>query len=263
VKVTADDIAQLLASPPPRKVPDHVGRAARKGRASWATALVGLGFGAFGMLFAGVFFPWRILDEARLAAGAAGTVTGVVSSAHDTNMKVNGRRVVEYRFTFTPENGASQTGVSFSSDSHWTEGESVTVRYLPDDPGVACIEGARLNEAGWVGAFVIIFPAVGFGMAAWFVQQRRQIGRLLRTGLVAEVDVVSVEATNMQVNKRPVYKIVLAGPALGREPVAIKRINHADLELANRHAEQKQPVYVLYDPRKPSQLIFPEALLDQ
>jgi hypothetical protein len=262
VKVTADNIAQLLATPPPRPVAAQVAAAARKGRAAWSTALMGLFFGAFGMIFVVVFFPWRIWDEMRLASGATSTVTGVILTANDTNMKVNRRQVVAYRFTYTPANGTPQTGDCFETGGRWATGDEVTVRYLPADPGLACIDGARLNEVGWGGVLVVIFPGVGFGMVAWFVSRWRQIGRLLRAGLVAEVDVLSVEETNMKVNKQPVYKIVLAGPAPGSQPVAIKRLNRADLDLANRHLENKQPVFVLYDPRKPAQMIFPEALIE-
>ena len=262
MKVTADDIAQLLASPPPRQVPAHVVKAARKGRAAWGTAVFGLFFGAFGMIFVVVFFPWRFWDEWRLAWGGASSTTGLVSGVADAKMKVNGRRVMEYRFTFTPENGTPQTGACFADAGRWVPGNQMTIRYLPGTPGLACIEGSRLNKAGWFGSFVIIFPGVGFGMVAWFVYQRRQIRWLLREGQVAEVDVLSVEATQMRVNNRQVYKIVLAGQALGGQPVSVKRTNAADLELADRHTEKKQPVFVLHDPRKPRRLVFPEALIE-
>lgn len=261
MQVTADDIAQLLASRPPRKVPAHVVAAARKGRAQWTTGLVGLVFALFGLVFVAVFFPWRALDEMQLATGDTRTVAGVVSGAKDTNMKVNGRLVREYRFTFTPPEGTPRTGVCFAHGAGWEENESVTVRYLAGNSDVACIDGARLDEAGLAAGLVVIFPLLGAGMLAWFVNQRRQIGRLLHEGVIAELDVLSVEATNMQVNKRPVYKITLSSPGVGRQPVAVRRVNPADLTLVNRHREQKQPVFVLYDPRKPSRLIFPEALL--
>jgi hypothetical protein len=263
VKVTADDIAQLLASPPPRPVPAQVVKAARRGRASWGTALAGLFFGAFGMIFVVAFFPWRILDEWRLAGGAARTAEGVVRNAVISNMKVGGRRVMEFQFTFTPANGTAQSGACYATGSPWSAGDRVTVRYLPSDPDLACIEGARLNQAGAAGSFVILFPGVGLGMVAWFVAQRRQISRVLCEGLAAEADIQTVTATNMTVNKQRVYNIVLASPALnGGQPLTIKRLNPPDIQLAGERAEKKQPLFVLYDPRKPARLIFPEALID-
>jgi len=263
VKVTADDIAQLLASPPPRAVPAQVVTAARRGRGSWGTVVFGLFFGAFGMIFVWAFFPWRIWDEWRLAGSAVRTATGIVSGVTDARMKVNGRKVMEYHFTFTPEAGAGQTGDCFATAGLWTAGDSVTVRYLPGDPGLACIEGARLNATGWAGMFAIIFPGVGVAIIVWFVVQRRQTGRLLREGLTAEVDIRSVTATALRVNNQPVFKIVLAAPALnGGQPLTIMRRNLSDLELARERAERKLTLFVLYDPRKPRQMIFPEALID-
>jgi len=263
VKVTADDIAQLLASPPPRPVSAHVLKAARKGRASWGTVLFGLFFGAFGMIFVWAFFPWRILDEWRLAGNTASTAAGVVSDVVDVRMKVNGRKVMAYHFTFTPPAGATQTGECFAYAGSWTAGGSVTVRYLPGDPGLACIEGARLNPTGWAGVFVLLFPGVGVAIIVWFGVQRRQIGRLLREGLTAEVDVRSVTSTTLRVNNQRVYKIILASPALnGGQPLTLMRRDTSEIQLAGERAEKKQTLFVLYDPRKPKQMIFPEGLIE-
>lgn len=49
----------------------------------------------------------------------------------------------------------------------------------------------------------------------------------------------------------------------GGGPLTIKRLNRADIDLADRHAKEKQPLFVLYDPRKPTRVIFPEALINQ
>jgi hypothetical protein len=65
------------------------------------------------------------------------------------------------------------------------------------------------------------------------------------------------------VNKQRVYNIVLVSPALnGGQPLTIKRLNLSDIQLAGERAEKKQTLFVLYDPRKPARLIFPEALID-
>ena len=261
MKVTADDIAQLLASAPPRLVPAHVVGAAQRGGSSWGTAVFGLVFGTFGLLFVGFFFPWQLVNELRLASGAA-EAPGTVTAVNDANMRVNRVRVMEYQFTFTTAAGERQTAECFESRGRWAVNDSVVVRYLPGDPALACIVGGRLTKTGWFGCFVIIFPVVGYSMVGWFVVQRRQIGRLLRTGQLAEVDVLSVTATNMQVNKQQVYALLLSGAALGAQPVKVKRLNRADIALAQRQAEQKQPVFVLYDPRKPTRMIFPEALIE-
>jgi hypothetical protein len=261
LKVTADDVAQLLAGNPPRRVPAHLQRAANRYAVTWGTVLAGLFFTLFSIPFLWGFFPWRALDEMRLAGGLV--ARGTVYEVADARMKVNGRRIMEYRFQYTDAKGAERKGAAYAVSGRWSQGEDVAIRYLENAPELAVIEGARLTKAGWIGSFVIIFPVVGLGMMAWFFIKRGQTGWLLRNGQVAEVDIVSVESTNTQVNKQTVYKIVLAAPHLpagGRQ--TIRRINLRDVELAEEHAAQKQPVFVLYEPRKPGRILFPEALIE-
>lgn len=266
VKVTADDIAQLLAGSPPRKVPAHVAKAALGGGSGCFLPLFGLAFGSFGMIFAVIFFPWRLADDLRLASDRAPTVPGIITEVRKTSMSINDAEVMEYGFRYTPAGGDGQPrqGRCFITGERWTKDAKVTVRYLSSAPEVACVEGARLTKGGAFGLFVIIFPLVGYGMVAFHVMSRRQTGRLLREGLTAEVDVLSVEETNITVNRQRLYKITLSAPdRTGGQPVTIKRANRAELDLVERHAADKQPVFVLYDPRKPTRMIFPEALLNQ
>ncbi len=262
MKVTADDIAQLLASPPPRPVPAHVARAAQGGGKDGCLPWFGLLFGGFGMIFVVVFFPWRFVDDFRLAASDR-TAPGEIRHVADTSMTINKTRVMEYTFAYTPADGRIREARCYATGRRWAVGAAVTVRYLHGSPEVACVEGARLSQGGWFGLFVLIFPLIGGGLVAGFFVGRGRTQRLLREGLVAEVDVVSVEGTTMQVNNQPVYRITLAGPVLAAgQPVTVRRIRKTDIELAQKHARDRQPVFILYDPRKASRLVFPEALLD-
>ncbi|HWA24934.1 MAG TPA: DUF3592 domain-containing protein [Lacunisphaera sp.] len=264
MQVTADDIARLLASRPPRQVPDHVLKAAKGGKGIWVLVLFGLFFGTFGMLFVWLFFPWNFVDELRLGGASIPQVPGIVREAKETGMSVNKARVVEYRFSYTPEGGPAREAVCYAIRQNWSPGSEVAVRYLPGKPQVALIDGANLNQGGLTGAFTIIFPLIGYGLVAGVLLFRSDPGRLLREGLMAEVDVLSIERTNMTVNDRTVYRLTVSAPGrAGSGSVAIRRTDFRDLELARRHLEQKQPVFVLYDPRKPAKMIFPEALLDK
>jgi hypothetical protein len=261
VKVTADDIAQLLAGTPPRRVPDHVRKAAQGGGGGCVLPIFGLGFGTFGMIFVVVFFPWQFLDEWRVGASDR-TTPGEIVRASESNMSLNDIKVWEYAFSYTADGGPPREGTCYTTGRHWTEGAAVTVRYVGANPDLACVEGARLSQGGLFGAFVIIFPLIGYGMVAWFVVSRGRMRRLLRDGLMTEVDIVSVDETNMKVNYQTVYRIVIQGPALqGGQPVTVKRVNKADVNLALKHAREKQPVFILHDPRNPSRVIFPEALI--
>lgn len=262
MKVTADDIAQLLASSPPRKVPDHLAKAA-KGGGAWVGVLFGLFFGCFGMIFVVAFFPWRLGEELRLSLGSTRTVSGVVADAYETNMSVNDEKVYGYVVNYAADAGGKRAATCFTSGQRWTTGASVTVRYLASNSAIACIEGARLNKGGLGGSFVVLFPLIGFGIAGGIFLSRSRAKQLLREGVVAEVDVLAVDATNMRVNYQTVYKITVSSPTFASgQPVVIKRYNQPDVNLATQHALQKQPVFVLYDPRKPKRLIFPEALIE-
>lgn len=182
----------------------------------------------------------------------------------DAQMKLNSRRVMEYAFAYVAGDGTKHTGTCYAEEGDWSLNDKVTVWYLSGSPEIAEIQGGRLDKAGLAGVFVIIFPLAGFGMVLWFVFQRKKADHLLLSGQVAEADIISVEMTSMKVNRQPVYAITLSAPHLpagGRQ--TIHRVNLPEVTLAERHAANKQPVFVLYDPQNPDRLIFPEALIDQ
>lgn len=262
MKVTADDIAQLLASSPPRRVPAHLEKAAQGGNGVWWAAAFGLFFGGFGMIFVVVFFPWRIVDELRLGASRE-TAPGEIAHAAPTNLKMNHARVWEYAFAFTAPNGDRQEGRCYAAGRRWREGARVTVRYLRDHPHIARVDGARLSKGSWFGAFTLIFPLVGFGIVAGAVRARRETTRLLREGQMAEVDIVSVDETRLQENYKTVYRITFSNPTPGGPPITIRRAERAAVDLALKHWRDRQPVFVLHDPRKSTRVIFPEALINQ
>jgi hypothetical protein len=261
VKVTADDIAQLLAGSPPRLVPTHVTQVARKQQAPLVGGAVGLGFMLIGTMMVTFAFPWRAWDQWRLSGREAGTVAGVVTAVERSNTSVNKQRVMETTFAFTPAGEMRHVAQCYTTGSRWNVGESVTVRYLRNDSTVACIEGGRLDLIGWGGAFAGLFPLVGAALFISFVRRYRDARHLLVEGLLAEVDVLAVDATMMRVNKQTVYKITLSALG-GRGPRTVRRTNPVEIDLAGRHRDAKQPVFVLYDPRKPARMIFPEALIE-
>lgn len=262
MKVSADDIAQLLASTPPRRVPDNVAKAALRGRSGWGSVVFAVIFGGMGLLFTWAFFPWELADEWRLAADAARTTPGLITAVNRTNTSVNKTRVMAYDFSYTTDDGKYRQGRCYTTGPVWRNNAAVTVRYLPADPDLACVQGARLGKVGWGGAFVIIFPLIGGGMVFWFVMSGRRTRRLLQEGVVTEVDVVSVDATNTRINNQTLYRIVFGGNGLpGGAPLSIRRVNPREISLALKSASTKQPVFILYDPVNPKRLLIPEALI--
>lgn len=262
MKVTAQDVAQLLANSPPRQIPAHVAKAAQGGGAAWFLPLFGFVFFAFGMVFAAFFFPWRFLDDWRLSSNAARTAKGTIVSVRDTNMSINKVRVVDYEFRYTAGGGPQRRGHCYTTGQAWPANREVTVRYLPTQPDLACLEGARLDKVGWSGAFVVIFPLVGAGFGISFLFNRRNVRRLLLSGHVTEVDVISVDRTHTRINNRYVYKISVRSPGLlNGQPFTIRRTEPGEIELAQKRVADQQSIYVLYDPTNPRRLLFPEALI--
>ena len=263
MKVTADDIARLLAGTPPRQVPAQVAKAALGGGTSWLLPLFGLVFGGMGMVFLVMFFPWRFWDDWQLASDKARTTRGVITEVTRTNLSINKRWVMDYGFHYAAEDKQQRQARCFITGQQWSVNAVVTVRYLPARPELACVEGARLSRSGWGGAFSVIFPLIGGGLVCGYVWNRRQTARLLREGLVAEVDIVSVEQTNLRVNNRNAFKITIRSPALqGGQPVTVLRVNPPDVDLARKNLQDKLPVFILYDARNPKKVFFPEALID-
>lgn len=225
-------------------------------------ALFGLVFGGMGLLFVWIFFPWRFVDDWRLASEAARRTPGVITQVRQTGLTLNRTRVYEFGFRYTPAGASARQGLCFTTGQRWNPGAAVTVRYLPAEPELAAVDGARLTAGGWGGAFVLVFPLIGGSLVAFFLVNRRNRRRLLRDGLATEVNVVSVEATMTQVNRRPLCKITLTAPDFNSgQPLVIFRANEAEVALARQRAADKQTVYLLHDPQKPSHLLFPEALL--
>ncbi len=261
MKVTAEDVARILASPLPRQVPAHVAKAARGG-SPWLTPLLGIAFFFFGLIFVVVFFPWRILDDWKLLSDDARTVKGNVVSVRETNMSVNRARVRDYEFSYTVGDGRQRNAHCYDTGRYWSARMEVTVRYLPTHPEIACIEGARLSKAGWAGAMTLIFPMVGAGIFLGSFVGRRNTRQLLRSGRAMEVDIVSVERTNMQINNRYVYKIKVALPNLLQEqPVVIRCSDPGEVALVQKRVADRQSIYALCDPNNPRRLFFPEGLI--
>jgi hypothetical protein len=156
----------------------------------------------FTLIFTGGFRP---IDELRLALFRT-TARGIVTSVSDTNATENDVPVYEYGFAFASRREEKVAGRSYSTGKQWSVEDTVTIEYVPEDPAIARIQGARLSEfMPWV-LFVLIFPAVGavfFGSAA--IGGWRQVA-LLRCGQVADARILSTRPTGMTVNDIPVVE---------------------------------------------------------
>ncbi len=257
----ANEIAALLAAPPPRRVPPALLRSAQGQSRSGVFILVGGIFLLFGMFFVSVFFPWNFYREIRLAAADTATTRGRVISTTRTSMSVRKTRVIGYAFEFETRPGAPVRGECYTTGPRWRAGEMVAIRYRPEEPAVCCIVGARLDAAGMGAAFMLLFPLLGSAFIIGTIVVRRRIKALLETGFLAEALVTGVEPTLMTVNNRRVHKITLQrsdSPEGGT--FVVKQVAREAIDFARGRMAAGQPVYVLYDPAKPQRAMLPETL---
>jgi len=257
-----EQLAALLAAPPPRTVPGELQRAGYRQAASLGLMIFGLIFGGFGLAMGMVFFPWNFYRDWQLSAGSTLTAPGRVTNVGSTKLSINKRRVMSYDFTFRSAAGADEHGTCYTTGQQWSRNAAVTVRYLPADPTVCRIEGARLSEAnGPAGLFMLVFPGMGAGLVAWSVISRRRIRNLLEQGTVGEAVVTAVEQTYTRVNKQYVFKITLQrtdAPDAGA--LSLRSYQPAAISFARDRMASKQPVFVLYDPANPKRVLLPETL---
>ena len=247
----------FLTSPPPRRVSPAVRKRAFAGKGTIAGAIIGLIFLVIGTVLCMKFLPVRWLDEKRIEKGPSKTVMGRVVKVEDTRFKTNGSRVWKHEFVYRPEGGAEKRGEAFLSGKKWKVNAKVRVRYLASDSGIAKVEGARMEASPpWL-AFVILFPLAGAGIlvGAWW--GRRTTLNLLENGLISSATINAVEGTLTQINGNTVHRIRMNFPEGGE--IVRKSWDDGEISTARRKKESGEPVTVLYDPRKPKRLIFPES----
>jgi len=260
------DIASFLAENPPRYVPKAVRKRAGRGGSSLFLMLFGAIFAGVGGVLAAAFVsPSTVFAEMRLDSGGRSVAEGVITAVEDAGLKVNERPVWAYYFRFTAAGGAEHEGVSYRAGRAWSAGERHRVVYLEGRPEVARLEGTSLSKGGYFGLVTLLFPVIGVGVMGAALVSRMRLAKLLRDGLVTEGTIADVEPTGSRVNDFPVYRIHFDYRAQsGREESGTLRTHREGLiDLARERREQGQPVFLLYDRRKPGRVLLAEALFEE
>jgi len=149
----------------------------------------------------------------------------------------------------------------YTTGRRWNDGEDVTVRYHPNDPSLACVDGARLTKTGAGAMLVVLLPGVGLTLVFIGLTLRKRTLRLLTHGHLAEAMVTKIERTSTRINNHYVFKIVLKRIDLPSNPPLEVRKYHPDVvAFARDRLETKQPVFVLFDPQNPRRALLPEVL---
>jgi hypothetical protein len=246
------ELTQWLRTPAPRRLTPSLRKQVGKVPGSWFLVLFGLIFVAAGSFFCAMFLPWKMWQEMSLDRAKPRMVAGMVTRSEATNMSINDAQVWRHEVTFQ-DGGEAVVSVGYTTGKTCSEGEQVKVRVHPEDGALHCPERMRMTKGSLGSAFVLLFPAVGLlvMLSPWFT--RRSRFALYEKGLVADIRVLDVQATNVQVNHRTVHKITVRYPTL-TEPIVLK-ISDVDQVLSLSEAHQTgEPLRVIYNPKKPKRL---------
>ena len=261
MSVSADELRSFLSRPPPRPVPPTIRKAALKSMPLGA-ALFGLAFFAFGIPFMVIFFPWRLPHDLLLDVFARSTRDAVVNVCAETSMNDNGRDVLRYEFSFTPEDGRRRSGTCYAVNCFVDAGSRVTVEYLAALPAVARIKGCRLSPFGWGGGFVVLFPAIGLAIVVFTFRERRRIDALLSDGRFSSGRIESVEATNVTVNKELRYRVTVSfKDSSGQDRTSSYHAYGEAVALAEAKRAEGAVIGLLYDALDSSRILLVDELL--
>lgn len=255
-----EQLAAVLAAPPPRVLPRGLRRSALQQAAPLSFGIFGALFGGFGLIFVWLFFPHHVADEWKLNAEDPAQASGVIIGTAETRLKINGQPVVRYAFEFRTTAGIVRRGECFTTGPKWSVGDSVQVLYLRDQPSIARPIGARLSRTSMGTMFVVLFPIGGAGLVLWVFLSRRRTLHAFIHGRVFEAFVTDIEHTQTMVNDYSVYKITFERPGLPQEPIILRHWKPKVVAFLQARRDNQQPVFLLNAPQKPKVFLLPETL---
>lgn len=254
------ELDEFLAQPPPRQLTPGIRRTLGSWKGSRTLLIFGALFGTFGLLFCFVFLPWRWPLEWWLERGDPIVVPGQVASVTKTRMSINQVRVWRVEVAYR-DLGEERRSVGYTTGSKFSPGAEAMVRVHRDDPDLNCPEGARMSEGSMFTAFVLVFPAAGFGLVAGAVVSRARRMRILERGIRARAMIASMKKTRSSMNDHPVHEATLRIDGIP-EPVRIRRHNPEEVRCLREGMEAGTALTVMFDPGKPKRLVIPDAWLE-
>lgn len=232
---------------PPRHLPLLV-----RMRILFGGALNQIGWLMFGF---GMVFYWAFCMNSDLTGWytfrGAPTTSGVVTRCEKTHFSEGGGEdtpgtpIYAHRYEFAL-GGQKYQGVSYSVGRESLLGMQVTIEYRAGNPARSRIEGCRSAPFGPGVMFVLLFPAIGGCLIMVGSRGARRTLRLLVHGKQAVGTLKSKEPTNVEVNKKTVYKLTFEfqDEQGATYDVVAKTHNTARLE-----DDPREPL--LYDPAYP------------
>lgn len=206
-------------------------------------------------------FPWGFWRDWQLGSREVQSVGGRIIAAETTGQSINRSRVWKVRFEYAEATGGElRTGEGFTTGQKWRPGDGVQVRFLPGK-NVACPVGARTTPSGWWGAPPTVLPLLGLGVCGFVVRSWRMAGTTSERGRLTKAKIAAVETTFIPANRKFFVRVTLREdrPESGLSLSALLYDKSA-VAFARERMENKQSVYVLFDPRFRGSAILPEAL---
>lgn len=216
----------------------------------------------FGLVFCWFLFPQNFHLDRAIDDGESRRTSGEVRDARPSGYEINDIPVVEYTFVYQREGtGPEIEWKCYSTGLQWEPGETVEVEYAAGHPRAARIVGARQTPVGAWALSLFLLPAVAAGVLAYLFFRRHRVTRVLRYGVAGHAVVSAVERTLVKIDNRWVYRFRMRRDE-GGSPFEFFVRRHRPEEVAYLRArhESGQPVPLLYDPRNPKRVIFPETL---
>lgn len=209
---------------------------------------------AFGLLLFTTPFFWLFVMEADLPwltfQGETQFVEGTVTSVDTTGGSENGQTVYAVHFDYLVERELPHSGISYSTGWAPPIGETVGVEYLVNHPSRARIEDMRLGMWGPAVLFILLFPAIGVGIAVFLIRRGLRRNRILRRGILTNARLLAIGTTNTTVNEKPVRALHFEFKDRSGKPSEAE-VRTLDAEIF----DESETYPILYDPQASSQAL--------
>lgn len=215
---------------------------------------IGLSFAGIGLIFAALFTPVIDFVSPFHFGSDALTVQGAITEAERTNVSLNEENVIKYRYTFEYM-GRSYTGISYSTDNNYRNGQRVNVEFEPDNPQISRIEGMSVKPAGLWMLFIYIFPGVGFLFLFFaFKKGLSKIGTI-RYGIITRGKFINKESTGGSINGQTIYDLFFTFTDMSGNVHTATGSTHK-IEAVMDEPEER----IIYDPSNPSGAVVVDAM---
>ncbi len=213
--------------------------------------LFGWIFFGFGMIFVWVFTLQSDLTGWFHFRGTLEKATGIVTTVSATDMTVNERRVYKYQYQFEDRDGNAHQNYSYSPNHSLWKGDSITIEYPENNPGISRIEGMGRGQLGLLGLMPAIFPIIGLFFIYFGLKRGIRTNFLLKQGYFADGTLIDKQPTNTRINNQTVFKLTFRFAARDGNQYEIHAKTHRPHLLEDQRTEK-----LIYSNRNPKKAVM-------